>query len=326
MAMMSTPMNPPLPAELVHHILRFSAASSTSSCLTLCLVSSWVHDLAIPYLFSQVILTIPARAHAFRTRVIRSTNPTHDAANPLALIHNLWVSSNASVNFGVDILCKCPNLRHAAIDIQSFSTLLSVELPPQESDECDSNETDLHLTLFGSVRQNTQYPSRSAFTAPILERITHLHLLTGSLPGPSIYLPRLTHLAMCFKHNHSFMNFVNTTLTSQSLQVLVLIVDTILAPFVRRAIVQRIGACRQKDERVWFVEIDMCQFDQDWVEEANGGETIWEKAVRQTTVWEKNREVLAVNVAASVSSMAQIKVCDGVNGAECHQRIELLQA
>ncbi|THH03263.1 hypothetical protein EW146_g10479 [Bondarzewia mesenterica] len=64
-------MNPSLPAELVHHILRLSAAGSTSSCLTLCIVSSWVQDLAMPYLFSQVILTTPARDFQPRFVLVR---------------------------------------------------------------------------------------------------------------------------------------------------------------------------------------------------------------------------------------------------------------
>ena len=57
-----------------------------------------------------------------------------------------------------------------------------------------------------------------------------------------------------------------------------------------------VWAKRQRDKRVFFVEIPAIDIQVEWEAEMMGGESIWDKALRYTTQWEASESAKAALV------------------------------
>jgi len=282
---------PDLPTELVLHILRIFAASSKSSCLSLCLVSSWAHHLAVPYLLSNVIITTPSQGQSFCSFVARTDHGAGVEGDPLFYVRSLWWMAS-QVDLGPGTFSSCESLHYIA----GHCDLLQRIAPPSPGGTA-ARKRDLHVTLFGGLRTMLSSTTSSAGISStpespsILDRITHLYLV-GERPCPIGRLPRLTHLAIYYNHSHSFLRSLEAlVLPVESLEMLVLVIDLRIIPTIRMLAKRVIGRCREKDKRVFFVEADLLQLRAEWEEEVRGGESVWERAAYQTMMREKLRTV-----------------------------------
>ena len=274
-----TPDHPPLPLELLDEVFRITASSSTQSCLALCLVSSWVYRLVIPYLMDQVVITSFPKATSLRDHLFASLPRVRNFADPVLLIRGLWLPDHISLPPRIFLASK--NLRRAAIHIQALCNLAS-ECPL----DLDSNrelDHDLDLTLLGGGKCNYEHLTKARF---LMSRVTRLHLVSNAPVLLFHNLPHVTHLASTWTFSfHDAVELFTTTLPA--LKVLVFVIDTRFTPSIQKIAKEFIYMLRNKEQWVWFLEADRSELRAEWEDEARGGESLWDRAIRQTTNWEK---------------------------------------
>ncbi|KII89728.1 hypothetical protein PLICRDRAFT_39884 [Plicaturopsis crispa FD-325 SS-3] len=110
-----------LPDELVLSVFNFAAASSLQTCLALTLVASWTRVLAIPHLFSTVVLTNHNAFLAFSNAL------SHNNEHAL-LVHNLCdVSCDSSATYAAlfleEVLSRCVTATNIAMPAATLHRL-----------------------------------------------------------------------------------------------------------------------------------------------------------------------------------------------------------
>ncbi|KAJ7471293.1 hypothetical protein B0H11DRAFT_2283320 [Mycena galericulata] len=197
---------PELPFDIVECILIHSASSSPSAALTICLVSSWARNIAIPQLHHTVVLASHGQHLAFlANNRLASPQPVHgpaaSATIPLGhhVRHILLDSKGADMHA---LYALCPNLVSLAIPVsrligfsterQSFPSLTRLDI-------LSPALTSVSPTSFAAN------PVRARPWAPLTHLRLRLHAPSPSqLPFPNTnllqilpleHMPALTHLA-----------------------------------------------------------------------------------------------------------------------------------
>jgi len=291
----STPCSHPfpllasLPNELVIHILKLAAASSRESCLSLCLVSSWTRDLALPYLFTTVVLKSITEAERFHERLVGKP----DCAS---FVHNLWLDDLDYATQGLhqlkELLRACNRIVNLAVDgIQlSVMYLEDVVFVADGLRLCIHDDCGSHR--FWAV---PQYPPNLTH---ISNMITHIHVALDfhyfdSRPYSSIF-PRLTHLAHTIQKYLPTLGDFNGILASTTLKVLVLVINRQSIPI---AVVQRMALFGLYNElrkqstgrlQVYIAWTGPGSAREKWLDEVEGRYSIWERAIQDTEEWIEN--------------------------------------
>lgn len=274
-----TPDHPPLPLELLDEVFRITATSSTQSCLALCLVSSWVYRLVIPYLMDQVVITSFPKATSLRDHLFPSLPHMRNFSDPVLHIRGLWLPDHIALPPRIFLASK--NLRRAAIHIQTLCDLASQ--CPLDLDSNRELDHDLDLTLLGGGKCNYEHLTKARF---LMSRVTRLHLVSSAPPLLFHNLPHVTHLASTW--TFAFHDAVELfTAALPALKVLVFVIDTRFTPSIQKIAKEVIYTIRKKEQWVWFLEADRSELRAEWEDEARGGESVWDRAIRQTTNWEK---------------------------------------
>ncbi|KII86982.1 hypothetical protein PLICRDRAFT_43682 [Plicaturopsis crispa FD-325 SS-3] len=282
----------PLPPELISLILDIAAASSRSTALALCLVSSWTRKLARPYLLEAAILSTQRQTKAFGNLVVHAEG----AAESRAMVRHMW----SSLDFGMELAFgHLPALADVAINASHLFYSAYAEGP------CDvpiPSTRDLRLTLLPAKRTTFSLDRLKALehtNCALLGRTTHLsyamfadNMGISEVLLPAVELlprfPRLTHLAMALPTApcpwHSvFETFCTDALTFPSLEVLVLVLTASARASYPDEDMAFLASLRERFPRVCIVDVDDSLGDvsaEAWMEEVRTGNSIWERAAR----------------------------------------------
>ncbi|KAF8192955.1 hypothetical protein BJ912DRAFT_961518 [Pholiota molesta] len=255
-----------LPPELVDHILRYACILSPSFCLVLSQTSSWARKLALPYLYSTMILKDVRTTKLVWENMVK--RPIDDQALGYH-VRSVWTKFVCE-KF-LDIFRRCDQLSKLALREQDFRFIIylsSVQLPTSElyiSEQTISCKPDIHLLIFSARNGSWSFPPPDAMlglpVSPFYSKITHLRL--GQM-GPYEYrnlahLTRLSHIA--FPYHLPREQFLPNLLAG-ALHALKWVVDM-----------------RKKSHRVSAVLSKLDDLQMEWEEEARYGLSIWEKPI-----------------------------------------------
>ncbi|KAF8876165.1 hypothetical protein BD779DRAFT_1677914 [Infundibulicybe gibba] len=123
--MFAQPVADILPSELIYEILLHAAKSSTSSCRTLCQVSTWTRCLALPHLYTTVFTTPQTLPMLYLSLGSPPVLPPDSSFDQVTAVQNLWLafrSERPTHNLlKIRIVQRCRNLSHLAIDARDLA-------------------------------------------------------------------------------------------------------------------------------------------------------------------------------------------------------------
>ncbi|KAF8876131.1 hypothetical protein BD779DRAFT_173013 [Infundibulicybe gibba] len=287
-------------------ILLSVAQTSTSSCRTLCEVSSWVRQLALPVFYTTVVLdTSTLNLGAFSRCMVISSPPAclpDLAPGPANFVRHIWASGCGGTNFApvFAITKSCKNATHFALDkysISAFSAAIdsSISILVSGVDYWKGTvmgEGDLHITLLGHGH-NGSWELLSADTAPRLYRPLYRRLRRLRLEYPInlvkplaiFHLTSLTHFAApILDVTESELNSIFDTIAGTAIEVFVVaIAQEQMDGEERQQIDNWVRGAHKKDERMYAVTP---MFDADYLYQK------WEEETRNDT--EYSEDVLVI--------------------------------
>ncbi|KAI0750964.1 hypothetical protein C8Q80DRAFT_1098065 [Daedaleopsis nitida] len=209
-----TTPSPDLPTELTVQIMDFAAQGSFEAAQSISLVSTWARGIALPHLFSTVVIRFKP-AYSMGMASGARDSPHARMSRPQAwghLVRNLWVESSGIANAPKEeeILRACLNLENIALKSLSLRTLPSslkhsaVSPTPGWTPDEPRDPPRCYLRSVTLITHTLRYEWHSLANIQLrdgtmlLHNITHLHLLemTISSFSPHDLLPNLTHLAL----------------------------------------------------------------------------------------------------------------------------------
>jgi hypothetical protein len=270
-----------LPIKLVHYILRMAAASSRSSSLIICLVSSWAHRIARSHLFHTIAIT----GTIDYMPVIPNTNVTS--------VDGVWIAHRDDIIFCV--LGACANVTHLALGSRCINRLFC-RSSPGDAGKIISGSQDLHLAVLdnpgtydvlGSLYRGPDHGRES----PIFDQITHMRL-TFTLHRPLLltHLGRLSHVSMPYYFwSQNYIKNLHSFLRLRALTMLVVAMsDKVVRKGYCKKLERWVREVKETDRRVYLVEGGrLGGFREEWEDEVRGGESIGDRAVRYTDAWER---------------------------------------
>ncbi|KII89015.1 hypothetical protein PLICRDRAFT_175259 [Plicaturopsis crispa FD-325 SS-3] len=288
-----------LPSELILKILDIAAASSMSTALALCLVSSWTRKIAQPRLLDTVEISTMPQLESFH-RTLR------DSGEKFGMVHRLWLSPAVPLDNVGRLVNPLTHLADLAIGPKAlYHYLLYSALPLRLSaPQTRAPRTcDLHLTLIPSERADAAFIERCTIEAgrapdkhpALLRSVTHLSY--AFLRGPNNYIarplfslvvplsplfPRLTHIAIYLPRallalHDGLQRFCSEVeRVYPSLQALVFVLEQWERT---REDLDILKAIREGCPRVRFVDADpMSEPLEAWLNDVKGMDSIWDCA------------------------------------------------
>lgn len=278
-----------LPPELVYEIFHTTARLSTTFCLTLCQVSTWARQLALPHLYSTVITKTHGTTSQYNRRLHKAaSDPSNGCFEPKTALRSIWNESVADRI--VTIFEECDNLVHIALHADNLHWLAHASSPIGQNrlpHDAITRKQDLHLVIIkGNNWSLTRFINDNpTLTTPLFSKITHLRL--GEIDNYRTRLAishftRLTHLAVPFwkmPDAHDLSEF-NRVLMHQSLECLVIVIVTDLVAVEDRSRLEEWFQEKCKTERrVFLIDSQSDAIQREWEEEVRGGESIWGRAL-----------------------------------------------
>ncbi|KAJ7653283.1 hypothetical protein DFH06DRAFT_530660 [Mycena polygramma] len=279
---------PPLPYDVVECILVHTAVLAPSAAANLCLVASWVRNIAIPQLFHTVVLDSYSKHIAFiEGHRLATPQPVHGSAAPATLVlgqyvRHLFVDSNGADMHAMYGLC--PRLHSLAIPASRLIAF-STSSP----------------RVFPRLRRLTVLTSGPSSVAPALwtndacvrpyTSLTHLQFrVLPTNPLPLDAMPLLSHLAQPLpqlaEESGEYDDLV------QRCPALCMLVLTHASPDAETERLRSIArAFRAHNPRVyicpalpvvapeWPHQVDANASD-DWRREVDAGDDVWARASR----------------------------------------------
>jgi hypothetical protein len=312
-----------LPNELIHHILSLSLASDLSgkTCLSLCLVASWTRELALPYLFSTIIVRDDPKI------LVMEGNHLEWSFHPeerKQMVRNLWCTGGKkSVSVILAFMRLCPGMANISINGDDFCEILFRMINCRVDDDSDDDtefQGQTRESIFNAIscspRELHFHPKSdssrfnhimararqsrlrdwNSFAANFLSRVTTLFLppVEYRFLGRFIqWFPCLTHLAVPYiSANFNQLSDLRFALHLPSLQMLVLAIAT--DKYTTYALCfpdHWIRMAREHGSKVYLMpyETDINAVRIQWSIDARGGGSIWERAAQYTEDWEMVR-------------------------------------
>ncbi|KAI9056524.1 hypothetical protein FKP32DRAFT_1472771 [Trametes sanguinea] len=286
---------PPLPAEIVIHILDETARSSHEGAYSVSLVSKWALTL------TTGVVRLPRRG----TLGPFPTKYGH-------LVRNLWTECVKSYFSSVDeeLILTCPNLRSVALESASlrlFPFALRSSVNASLRSKGHPVFGDLHtITLLSHTYRYHWEPLATAKLLDgslLLHNITHLRLSEMKISAycPHDLLPNLTHLALPLldlgnNFEQRILRLPDGVLKHPKLQMIVLTIDekkwlenpwylNVLSPdkalaSPRQTFRLLVEWARQRDDRLHVIVSPRRHVElwQEWAAAARGGPSIWDAA------------------------------------------------
>lgn len=298
-ASLALPSQPPLyvelrlPIELIIEIVEIALLSCKKNNfkLNFCLVSSWMREVAMPFIYSTIILE-NSRYPSVMTpaRMFMFIGP-HHLSNPIQHIRHLWVEHAAT---GRNIwLNGCSQLNQLAMDLDCHESICI-------SDYCKLNPTSpdrspcRSFTVIGQTHPSRWAPiTQSERGLAFLRGLTHLRLLNMCLSPyiPLEHTPNLTHLCIPFFDLRATERMecsgLDVILQFQNLKMVVLTLNRGYWRFAEVPFNEWARMAMEKDERLYTVVSrredatrDWDDARKDWESEARGEESIWDRALK----------------------------------------------
>jgi hypothetical protein len=279
-----------LPPELVDYVFRCGCILSTSFCLALCQTSAWTRKLALPYLYSTIIIknTQTAR-HIYRTVVEHPTDSLYPGLLLRNYIRSVYVDSDV-FEMPMDIFRNCDRLSRLALGEEIFrlTVLFSSDHSGYSTSSIGISEhailckPDIHLLIF--CISNPEL-SPSFRNSPLFFKVTHLRFgrmrsYSKCIDGYLAHFKRLTHIALPYQRPqvhilpdllHVFDHLPMTFL------VVVLLTDQ-LSEEERQDALRWVVDVHKSNYRVSVVLSQLGDLQTEWEEEARHGLSIWDKA------------------------------------------------
>lgn len=286
-----------LPLELIQQILTVAASSSRRSALDLCLVSSWVRDIAIRCLLHTVVIRNHHDHELFGQFVLRAPTELFISGLPPAhYVETLWVAAVAP--HIIHTYNACPNIRHLALVDGALQWLLNASLSSSAfplSQEASGRTLELHLTLFivssdWRTRHSTIW--HKAKTSHLLNNITRVRfpdygIHNGFTVRDLEPFPNLTHLAISIFGWEIFEDRVRLVLNSQTLKMFVMVMTASrLEEEHMSNVVTYVSLVRASDTRLYLAESLFRGIDiqPEWENDMRSGQSIWDRAAEYTKV------------------------------------------
>ncbi|KAF8876153.1 hypothetical protein BD779DRAFT_1475756 [Infundibulicybe gibba] len=256
-----------LPLEVVHRILLYAAESSSSSCRSMCLVSTWAHRIVLPLLYTTVSLgsrTSPLKKFTDLVTSGRVTCPPTHAFCPANAVRSLCVPTDARMF--ESIMRHCNNVTHLAIHQSNLMRLINATISSPGSP-----------TRQGRRRRKQAKETRTHEGQPDpVGGITSVEMQLKQMP-------RLTHFAAPWmdtteENRQRLLDVVANT----SVRVFVLVMPVYLDKGEHRTIEEWVCKARKEEPRIYAVRPLYSEAEMEWEAEARGGATIWERAVEYT--------------------------------------------
>ncbi|KII83415.1 hypothetical protein PLICRDRAFT_180493 [Plicaturopsis crispa FD-325 SS-3] len=299
-----------LPPELILKILDLAAASSKTSALALCLVSSWTYKLAWPRLLSTVTLAGGLQTREFMLMLLYSCKDGDNTASA-ALVRHLWLAQETSdlnpVYFPAisDLAITPEHIYYAAYwdarDSRSDNSHLGyifLDDPPQ-------SRTPLRMTLLPTSSDTAYYMKRLARDADlvfptVLARTTHLSyalfvdeaavrvVFDWAVPLLPLFTS-LTHLAMSLPEaacpQERLQQFCANALARRpTLQALILVVSASARAKYTGMDIASLDSLHERWPRVYIMDAEGSPGDisaDAWLEDARTGDDFWARAARR---------------------------------------------
>lgn len=179
-----------MPQELIDQLLNTACCISRKFTLSLQRVSKWCRKLALPHLWSSVMVQSTATCSLFRTGI--SFGPSSDEGFPQACSYTqrLWFTGSGSQLLISDVLIRCQNLTHLAVTWDILQKLMS-------SAGANLNFNTRHRI---QLRVTTVFKNPRLVPAPSVtfhRAVTHIYFGAGNLSTPCLIadFPNVTHLA-----------------------------------------------------------------------------------------------------------------------------------
>ncbi|KAF8885633.1 hypothetical protein BD779DRAFT_1532861 [Infundibulicybe gibba] len=261
MSLSQLAMSARLPPELICKIFLHAARSSSSSCNTLCKVSTWARRIALPHLYTTVSIDPRIIDRFFTSVTSLPLLPPNASFRPTDAVENLWITVGWAKFETLTQLC--PNISHLAVRSYNFIWFLRADASLWERPEKDADPgPDLHILMLRDHHTHNilTYNYDPHQGNPLLPRITHLRLEDS-------HMPRITHYAMpCAGVDVRDLAHVLSMIQETSIKVFVLILT----------------GRRVTEELDRIVEEWVRKAREEWDVEVRGGVTIWERAFEYT--------------------------------------------
>lgn len=285
---MSITLPADFPPELVQEFVHHAACLSTGSCLALCRVSSWTRKLALPHLYSTVILKTHLQKKHFLECLSRSPfTSVHLHFEPKKEVRGIWVEP-ASDHI-VSIFEQCDNLTHIALHADNLlwlfytSSILGHNHLPHDA---ITRKQDLDIVIMKGTSWNLidYIHLQTAVTTPFFNRITRLRVTTIDNYKRRLHIslyPCLTHFAVpCYLDSHELCAF-RRVLEHPLLEVFVVVLyRDISGDKTRKRVQEWVQETRTIEQslKVYVVESDVTEVQKEWEEEVRGSQSFWDKA------------------------------------------------
>ncbi|KAF8959446.1 hypothetical protein BDZ97DRAFT_1395061 [Flammula alnicola] len=281
-----------LPLELVDHILQYACILSTSFCLALSQLSKWTRQLALPYLYSTIIIkklrTATVLPHILQTTPYHSPIP---AFLPKVHVRSLWIE--AVSNRTLEFFRYCDNASNIALNNDNFLWLVQASssaqnrmpfLSGQLSGQSILRKPDLHLLMLDAKRPDWSLaPLADSDPSPLFNKITHLRI--GRI-GPYTshldlaHFKRLSHIAIPyhFPQQQPLSELLRVFDFPSTIFLVVVLVKDALSELEYRNALEWIIETRTANPKVYAIASEDQDLQKEWEEEARRGLDIWSKA------------------------------------------------
>jgi hypothetical protein len=277
-----------LPPELVEYVFRCGCILSTSFCLALCQTSSWTRILALPYLYSTIIIKNRQTARLIsRNLVERKT----DSLNPGLLLRNyirsVYVDSDVC-EMPMDIFRNCDRLSRLALGEEIFRLTVLFSSDHYSTSSIGIPEhailckPDIHLLIF--CISNPEI-SPSFRNSPLFFKVTHLRFgqmrsYSKCIDGYLAHFKRLTHIALPYQRPqvHILPDLLHVFDRLPMISLVVVLLTDQLSEEERQDALRWVVDVRKSNYRVSVVLSQLGDLQTEWEEEARHGLSIWDKA------------------------------------------------
>ncbi|KAF8075803.1 hypothetical protein FPV67DRAFT_1469323 [Lyophyllum atratum] len=265
-----------LPLELVNVIFRHASQGSLK---ILCEVADWTRTLALPHLYSSPILKTDSSTSRFLECLERNPwslyRPLDNNFQPRTTVCNLWIETISRSKSIIPIFEACSSLTNIALHPDSLVCLVT-SIPYVEV----AQRKNISITI---ISQSAFGLHSSQFgTSSLTGKISHVRMTDfHGYREQSLLISRLqnlTHLEISY-HPSFNLSGLNRIVEHPSLQVLIIVFFTQLFTEDDRKSLDQWHKDILRDTanlEVTIVEsVAQDRLEEDWVEEARGGRSLW---------------------------------------------------
>ncbi|KDR74293.1 hypothetical protein GALMADRAFT_575278 [Galerina marginata CBS 339.88] len=282
-----------LPPELVDNIFHYACILSTSFCVALCQISTWTRRLALPYLYSTVVLKDMAAQEAFSRNLLPRTVPIHPPQpdfHPTKYVRSLWTEAVSSRV--LSIFAPCDGISNLALHVDNFLWLIHASSTAalrvsKLSTRSITRKNDLYLLILDAQAKNWSQKSfvnnNASLTSPIFEKITHLRV--GSIGSYSTHLDlahftRLSHIAVPYHRpqEQNLSDLLRVFDFPSTIFLVVVLMTDLLSTAQYQEAVDWVIQTRVTNSGIYTLTSRQPDLQAEWEAEVRRGLSIWDKA------------------------------------------------